>query len=194
MGNCGKIKPKIILASKSPRRRELLEKAGIDFDVYVPKGKEIDIVGKEYSEALVTKCAMEKAKCAFEELQENQNLIIAACDTVVVNDNIIIGKPRDKKEAINILRSLSGKMHTVVSAICLICCNEYKTKLVETKVTFRKISDDEIISYIDRCEPFDKAGSYGIQDEGFDFAVRIDGDVDNVIGLPVKAFKELGNF
>ena len=149
---------------------------------------------KEYNDALVINCAARKAKSVFDEIQNSSNennLIIISCDTVVVNDNIIIGKPKDRLDAINILRGLSGKTHIVASAVCVASRGQYNTKVAKTKVTFRKISDEEIIDYIDRCMPYDKAGSYGIQDEGFDFVTKIEGDVDNVIGLPIKVVKEL---
>ena len=186
-------KNKIILASNSPRRKEILKDLGIDFDTYVPKGKEINIIGKEYSVDLVNECAKQKAMNAYEELK-NFNGTIISCDTVVVNDGIIIGKPKDKKDAFAILKSLSGKTHIVSSSICLAKNGEYKVANETTKVTFRELSDREIIDYVDRCEPFDKAGSYGIQDEGFDFVDNIDGSYENVMGFPVKTFEKLKSF
>lgn len=185
---------RIILASNSPRRKEILEKEGIVFDVYVPKGVEYDIVGKPYSKDLVNECAKRKAENAYNEIKKKDNideLIIVTCDTVVVKDNIIIGKPKDRNEAQDILKSLSGKEHIVSSSICIMTDDRWLVDNEETKVCFRELSEEDISSYIDRCRPFDKAGSYGIQDEGFDFVVKIDGNIDNVIGFPKEIFYKM---
>ena len=179
---------KIILASASPRRREILNKNGIDFEVVVPSGEEKNIVGEKYSEELVNECAIAKAKSVG---ASSTSPIIVSCDTVVVNDGIIIGKPKDREDAVNILKSLSGKTHIVASSVCVMKGDEVKVAHEITKVTFRELSDKEIEDYIDRCNPLDKAGSYGIQDEGFDFAIKVDGNIDNVIGFPMKAFKNI---
>ena len=193
---------KIILASASPRRREILRENGIDFEVVVPSGEEKNIVGEKYSEELVNECAIAKAKSVGESQQpvwastqsvwaSSTSPIIVSCDTVVVNDGIIIGKPKDREDAVNILRSLSGKTHIVASSVCVMKGNDVKVAHEITKVTFRELSEKEIENYIDRCNPLDKAGSYGIQDEGFDFAIKVDGNIDNVIGFPMKAFKNI---
>lgn len=183
---------KIILASNSPRRKEILEKGGFSFQVFAPKGEEYDIIGKKYSDELVEKCAEVKARNVYDALNIDE-LMIVSCDTVVVNDGIILGKPKDKLDAFNILKSLSNKSHYVVSAICIMQGDKYKTACEKTKISFRKLTDDDIKNYIKRCSPFDKAGSYGIQDENFDFVVHIDGNIDNVIGFPMKTFKSLLN-
>ena len=182
---------KIILASASPRRKEILEKNGIDFEVIVPSGDEKNIVGEKYSEKLVNECAVAKAKSVGEDIASPT---IVSCDTVVVNDGIIIGKPKDREEAVNILKSLSGKMHIVASSVCVMKGNDVKVAHEVTKVTFRELTEKEINDYIDRCNPLDKAGSYGIQDEGFDFAVKLDGNIDNVIGFPMTAFNSILKF
>ena len=180
-------KEKIILASKSPRRSEILKKHNIEFEVIAPTGNEKNIVGEKYTEALVNECAIEKAK----SVGANCVSPIVSCDTVVVNDGIIIGKPKDRQDAINTLKSLSGKTHIVASSICVLRENDIKVAHEITKVTFRDLTDKEIEAYIDRCNPLDKAGSYGIQDEGFDFAVKVDGNIDNVIGFPMSAFSSI---
>ena len=190
---------KLILASVSPRRKEILKENGIDFEVILPTGKEKNIVGKNYSEELVNDCAIAKAKSVAENLGASSQIvgdsytspIIVSCDTVVVNDGIIIGKPKDREDAINILKSLSGKTHIVASSVCVISGNDIKVAHEITKVTFRELREKEIENYIDRCNPLDKAGSYGIQDEGFDFAVKVDGNLDNVIGFPMNSFKKI---
>ena len=192
---------KLILASASPRRKELLSAAGYTFEIYVPKGEELNIVGKTFNENLINACTIQKAKNAFKEMFNynyhditTKNLdpvIIISCDTVVVNNGIIIGKPKDKKDAINILSSLSNKTHKVISSVCVYKDGNYNTMIETTEVTFRNISIEEIVAYIDRCNPLDKAGSYGIQDENFDFAINIKGNLDNVIGLPLYTLKKL---
>jgi septum formation protein len=110
---------------------------------------------------------------------------------VVVNDGIIIGKPRNRDDAKRILKSLSGKRHRVISAVCI--CKDGKYHLVSdtTYVKFRKLSGEEIENYIDERKPYDKAGSYGIQDEKFDFVESIEGSMDNVVGFPIEKFKEM---
>lgn len=117
--------------------------------------------------------------------------IIVSCDTVVVNDGVIIGKPKDRDDAKRILKSLSGSRHRVISAVCICKDGEYYVETDTTYVTFRKISDEEIENYIDERKPYDKAGSYGIQDEKFDFVEYIEGSMDNVVGFPIEKFKEM---
>lgn len=207
---------KIILASASPRRKEILERNGVKFEILVPKGEEKNIVGEKYSETLVNECAVAKAKSVWDSLCKQpvgDNVcqqfvgadilsahgttecrplqLIVSCDTVVVNDGIIIGKPKDRADAIKILKSLSNKTHLVASSVCVMRGDDIKVAHEVTKVTFRELSDKEIEAYIDRCNPLDKAGSYGIQDEGFDFAVKVEGNLDNVIGFPMNSFKKI---
>ena len=186
----------IILASKSERRKDILAREGFDFEIYVPHAKEKDIIGEKYSEELVNECAVAKARAAYEELKEKGILkfahtIIVSCDTVVVNDGVIIGKPKDKDDAMRILKSLSGSKHRVISAVCICKGGEYHVKSDTTYVKFRKLSDEEIENYINERKPYDKAGSYGIQDEKFDFVEYIDGSMDNVVGFPIEVFKKM---
>ena len=190
-----KKKINIILASKSERRKDILKREGFDFEIYVPHTEEKDIIGKKYSEKLVNECAREKAEAAYKELSAKglAYTIIVSCDTVVVNDGVIIGKPKDRDDAKRILKSLSGKRHRVISAVCICKDNEYYTKTDTTYVKFRNISDKEIENYIDERKPYDKAGSYGIQDEKFDFVEGIEGSMDNVVGFPIETFKEMLN-
>ena len=203
----------IILASKSERRKEILKREGFDFEIYVPHTEEKDIIGEKYSEELVSECAREKAEAAYKELSEGSHsspvhvvgassasakgfaesvlTIIVSCDTVVVNDGVIIGKPKDKDDAKRILKSLSGKRHRVISAVCICKDGKYHLMSDTTYVKFRNISDEEIENYIDERKPYDKAGSYGIQDEKFDFVESIEGSMDNVMGFPIEKFKEM---
>ena len=179
----------LILASNSPRRKELLAQAGYDFEV-VPSNYDEKISGLTFSGELVENCAYNKA---LEVAGHQQgDFIVIGADTVVVSNNVILGKPKDYDEAFNMLKSLSDKTHFVATSICPINseCKILKNTDI-TYVTFRKLSSDEINSYILYKNPLDKAGSYGIQDDGFDFAVNIDGELDNVIGFPVKMFKEM---
>lgn len=212
----------IILASKSERRKDILEREGFDFEIHVPHTEEKDIIGEKYSEKLVSECAREKAEAAYKELSgglhsspvheglQHANptvgasytsankefapmTIIVSCDTVVVNDGVIIGKPKDRDDAKRILKLLSGKRHRVISAVCICKDNEYYTKTDTTYVKFKKLSDEEIENYIDERKPYDKAGSYGIQDEKFDFVESIEGSMDNVVGFPIETFMEMLN-
>ena len=193
---------KIILASGSPRRKEILAKNGFEFEVVLPTGEEKNIVGEKYSEELVNECAIAKAKSVAKDNAVDINKtvgasyaspVIVSCDTVVVNDGIIIGKPKDVADAARTLKSLSDKTHLVASSVCVIKGEEVKVAHEVTKVTFRELSDVEIESYINRCNPLDKAGSYGIQDDGFDFAVKMEGNIDNVMGFPMKAFLKINS-
>ena len=177
----------IILASSSPRRREILSQAGYNFSVIASCYDE-KIQGLKYNPELVINCAYQKALCVS---KEHQNNLIIGSDTVVVHDGIILGKPKDKIEAFNMLKLLSNDTHFVATAVCLIKNNKVLKDIELTYVTFRKLSDDEINNYIISKNPLDKAGSYGIQDEGFDFVTLINGNLDNVIGFPVVLFKKL---
>ena len=203
----------IILASKSERRKDILKREGFDFEIYMPHTEEKDIIGEKHSEELALECAREKAEAAYKELSEGSHsspvhnvgasyasakgfaesahMIIVSCDTVVVNDGIIIGKPRDRDDAKRILKSLSGKRHRVISAVCICKDGKYHLMSDTTYVKFRKLSDEEIENYIDERKPYDKAGSYGIQDEKFDFVESIEGSLDNVVGFPIEVFKEM---
>ena len=191
----------LILASSSPRRKELLTKAGFTFTVFIPKGEELNIIGKTFSEDLLNDCVKRKAENAYNELilkykitntdDQVSNKKIITCDTIVVNDNIIIGKPKNKEDAINTLKSLSNKKHFVASAVCVYKNNNYYIGQEKTFITFKDLSIKQIEEYVENYKPFDKAGSYGIQDENFDFVKEIDGNIDNVIGLPMTTLKNL---
>lgn len=183
---------KIILASNSPRRKEILKNAGYDFKI-IPSDYEEHLCNKRYSKALIENCAFLKAKDVLEKNKPDNDFIIVSADTVVVADDTILGKPVDKQDAFNILKKLSNKTHFVQTSVCLlnseICLKDSEI----TFVTFKKLSDDEIISYINDKKPFDKAGSYGIQDDGFNFASNLDGNLDNVIGFPLQLFQKMLN-
>lgn len=178
---------KLILASQSPRRKEILEKNGFKFEI-ISSNYDENIIGKKFSENLVETCAYNKA---FDVYKNNEDGLIISADTVVVVDNIILGKPKDKNEAFKILTKLSNRTHLVATSICLIKNGKFVSGTKITNVTFKELTVDDIINYIEKAKPFDKAGSYGIQDKDFDFAIKIDGELDNVIGFSIELFKEL---
>lgn len=185
---------KIILASGSPRRREIFKKLGINFQ-YVTSNIE-----EKFDESLsvceqVVKLATMKA---YKVANIYDEAFIVGADTVVYLENKIIGKPKDIVDAKNILKFLSGKMHEVITGVAIVNKRE---KLIErfyekTEVYFRKLNDALIDWYIDTDEPMDKAGAYGIQGAGSLLVEKIYGDYDNVVGLPVgkllEAFGRLG--
>lgn len=175
---------KIVLASKSPRRTELFKKYGItaenipaDIDESIPE--EI----KEPSE--IVKYLAEKKAVYISESVES-GVITVAADTLVFCNDRILGKPENKEEARNMLKLLSGKTHSVISGICIICDDKKVCESVKTDVVFRELSADEIEGYISTDEPYDKAGGYGIQSLAGVFVTEIIGDYYNVVGLPVS--------
>lgn len=177
----------IILASQSPRRKELLSRHGILFSVFVTDADET--VSEPMSPAmLVEELSCRKARCAAEHFLRDNVLIIAA-DTVVALENEIFGKPEDKQDAFRMLSALSGKAHSVYTGVTLARVEKgtvrYRKIVSETKVYFKPLTPEEIQEYIATGEPFDKAGSYAIQGLASRFVEKIEGDYDNVVGLPV---------
>ncbi len=172
----------IVLASKSPRRKELLSLLDLDFHIITADIDEtIDSslpVSNEVARLSYQKAAAIKS-------QASSNSIIISADTVVELDGCVMGKPKDEQDAFNMLKSLSGKAHNVLTGITVLQGNNHITKTVTTKVYFRNITDQEIWEYIDTFEPMDKAGAYGIQGRASKFVQKIDGDYFNVVGLPV---------
>jgi septum formation protein len=171
----------IILASGSPRRKELLEKAGVKFKIAESKFKEYFNLKLE-PHALAQKLSLEKAKTVYKKFK---NSIIIAADTFVVYNGTIFGKPKDQTDAKRMLSILSNKTHLIITGFTIINGEKIITKSEETKVSMRKISEAEIDSYINTKEPFDKAGAYAIQGEAKKFIEKIDGDLPNAIGLPI---------
>lgn len=181
--------PKIILASKSPRRQELLKLMDIEFRIVL---KEVD---ESYPEGLSPEeialhIAEKKAK-AFDETVEDE--IVLTADTIVCVDDQILGKPENAAHAIEMLQLLSGRMHQVITGVCLLYKHRYHTFYDVSEVFFSQLADKEIRSYVDRYQPFDKAGSYGIQERiGLIGIERINGSYTNVVGLPTeKLYREL---
>ncbi len=184
-------KYKVILASGSPRRRELLSGLGIDYTIKV-----LPDVNEAYPETLKGEdiplyIAREKAEAYLKEI-ESDELIITA-DTIVWLDNEVLGKPTDERQAKVMLRMLSGKTHHVITGVCLTTSEFQKSFTTTTEVTFAKLSEEEIDYYVEKYRPLDKAGAYGIQEWiGFVGVEAINGSYFNVMGLPIqKLYKEL---
>ncbi len=171
---------KIILASASPRRRELLGTLGVEYECASPKVEEMGLNEKD-GKAVVGFNALEKARCLKKE-----GYAIIGADTAVYLGDKGYGKPKDEKEAFRFLKELSGKTHSVYTGVAVICENVELLRVVETEVTFRNLSDEEILYYIKSGSPLDKAGAYGIQDFGSVFVEGIKGDYFNVVGLPIS--------
>ena len=181
-----KSEDKKILASKSPRRIEILKMIGLDFDIAPSKLDEkikINLTGKPFAKYW----SKEKAKLISNQYPDS--LVIGA-DTIVIFKNQILGKPKDKNDSKNMLKMLSGNMHQVITGVSLICKNKKisKTFSESTKVVLRKIPSDQIDFYINNYNTSDKAGSYGIQDSFSMYVKKIDGCFYNVMGLPISEF------
>ena len=181
---------KIVLASASPRRKEILSQAGYTFKV-VPSFYAENISNLEYSKELVENCALQKALDVKNRVDNDSSIVSA--DTVVVLNNKILGKPDGYDDAFQMLKMLSNRTHFVATSICLIKGDDVVVETETTNVTFRKLSSVDIKKYIENCKPFDKAGSYGIQDNNFDFVVKIEGNIDNVVGFSLSLFEKIMN-
>lgn len=176
-----------ILASESPRRKKLLEQLGFEFTVEPSEIEEINNKKNQPPEKQVIDLAFKKAMKIAK--QHKEKALILGADTIVVIDGNILNKPIDKTDAFNILRTLSGYTHKVFTGIVLVESPglRYVSKVQETKVTFRELSDKEIIAYIESGSPMDKAGAYGIQDDfGAVFVSHIEGCYYNIVGLPLE--------
>jgi septum formation protein len=172
----------LVLASASPRRRELLAQLGVAFDVVPSAVPEVPEPG-ERPEAFAQRVAREKAA---EVARRRPGSFVLAADTVVVVDDTILNKPRDCDDARRMLRMLSGRSHRVLTAVALVDpaghCNEL---VVHSQVEFRPLSARDIEDYLDSGEPFDKAGAYAVQGLAKQFVVQVRGSLSNVIGLPL---------
>lgn len=213
---------KIILASASPRRRELLEQIGLHFGIYVSETEERVTTDIPY--LVVEKLSAQKAQAAAERLQAEGSLVESLCervgcgehfregegtgikgadigmesvvvigaDTIVACDGQILGKPRDKEEAVFMLKKLRGRSHQVYTGVTLLCGRLAKTFHEVTKVEFYPMTDEEIMEYVETSDPLDKAGAYGIQGFCARYIKGISGDYNNVVGLPVgRLYQEL---
>ena len=184
----------IILGSNSPRRRELLAGLDLDFEVKVIPGLEEHYPATLQPEEIPVFLAQQKAAAYIPTLPEKTLLITA--DTIVWNRNEVIGKPKNREDAIQMLQSLSGHEHHVVTGVCLTTTEKQKAFSVISAVKFATLTDEEIGYYVDKYQPFDKAGAYGIQEWiGYVGVESINGSFYNVMGLPVqRLYQELKKF
>jgi septum formation protein len=179
---------KLILASSSPRRAEVLRNAGLVFQVR-PADVDETRLPQEAAEDYVRRVAQAKAYVVAEQVRAaGERAIVIAADTIVLAQGQILGKPKDAADARRMLRLFSGKIHQVLTALCVINIATGKEALhvEKTRVQFLKMSEEEIERYIQTGEPFDKAGAYGIQGIAGRFATRIEGCYFNVLGLPLS--------
>ncbi len=185
---------KIVLASQSPRRRQLLEQIGLrDFTILAPQADESYDAALSPQEIVASICR-KKADAARGLVRDNDALIIAA-DTMVFLDGLRLGKPRSEAEAFSMLRALSGRTHHVCTGVSLCMGNRLETQVETTGVTFCPLADREIRSYIRTGDPMDKAGAYGVQGKAALFVSGIEGDYFNVMGLPLHLLGQmLGDF
>lgn len=184
----------LILASASPRRKELLEHIGLQFKICVPDVDETQVERKNIpAELYVQELALLKAGAAAGMVGYKRNTLVIAADTVVFKDQKILGKPQDEAQAKAMLRTLSGAEHAVYTGICVLRASDGFSvcKAVRTVVQFKELTDDKISRYIRTGEPMDKAGAYGIQGYGATLVEGIEGDYFNVVGLPLAALAEL---
>lgn len=171
----------LVLASASPRRRELLAAAGIDVEVLPVDLDETPLDG-EAPDAHVKRLAREKAQAA---LAQRPAAVVLGADTIVLAGGAILGKPKDAEDAARMLRALSGRAHEVLTGVALTSRRGVSVDLARTRVWFGQLTEDEIADYVASGEPRDKAGAYAIQGLASKFVVRIDGSYSNVVGLPV---------
>lgn len=175
----------LILASASPRRRELLSQVGVNFVIEVSDVEEVTDPAQS-PELQVQSLALQKAQAVARNHTEG---LVLGADTVVVNDGVLLGKPQNEAEAKTMLRSLSGKWHQVMTAVSLVDASEQNpawTSVEITNVKFRDLTEDDIAAYVATGESMDKAGAYGIQGYGALLVERIEGCYNNVVGLPLQ--------
>lgn len=184
-------KYKVILASNSPRRKELLTGLGVDYEV-----RALPDVDESYPDTLQGAdiplyIAKEKADAYRDMLQPGELMITA--DTIVWLDGKVLGKPKDREDALCMLRAMSGRTHEVFTGVCITTTEWQRSFAVQTEVRFSKLSEEEIAYYIDKFQPMDKAGAYGVQEWiGFIGVENISGSYYNIMGLPVqRLYKEL---
>ena len=174
---------RIILASKSPRRREILSSLGLKFDIIVADADEHS--DEKDPKGRVAALAAIKGRAVLDGLEDKTDTLIIASDTLVYAEGEFLGKPRDRDDARRMIGLLSGRSHAVVSGLYLYYNGKEVAVADETRVVFDKMTDGEIEGYISTDEPYDKAGGYGIQGIAGLFVSRIDGDYNNVVGLPL---------
>ena len=197
-----KQKHRILLASGSPRRRELLTQAGLDF--YVQTADVDETPTATEPAAVVEELSRRKAEAVYrlQEIPDRQETVVVAADTIVAMDGEILGKPKDAEDAVRMLRRLSGRTHQVFTGVTVIPMGDARshrhgekqgeregiTFSVGTRVTFYELTEEDIRDYVASGEPMDKAGAYGIQGLGARLVERIEGDYNNVVGFPLAHF------
>jgi septum formation protein len=174
----------IYLASRSPRRRELLAQIGVRFAVVAPDTDESRRPG-EHPEDYVLRLALEKARAARASIPNSDRRPVLGADTAVAVDERILGKPETLEEALEMMRLLSGRAHRVLTAVAVIAPDGERTDLSESRVTFRTLEESEVMRYWITGEPRDKAGGYGIQGYGALFVSALNGSYSGVMGLPL---------
>ncbi|MDX9945756.1 MAG: Maf family nucleotide pyrophosphatase [Bacteroidales bacterium] len=184
---------RIILGSRSPRRQELLRELGLEFEVVTKDWDEFYpayLTGPE----IALYVAEEKAKSFIPEIKGNE--IVITADTIVWCNGEVLSKPSDREDAMRIIRKISGRTHEVITGVCLLSSVKMVSFQSSTRVTFSELSDEEIVHYISRYKPYDKAGAYGIQEWiGIAACSSIEGSYFNVVGLPVEqVYRELKKF
>jgi septum formation protein len=184
---------RIILASRSPRRQQMLQELGLKFDIVIKEYDEIypnGLCGEEIARFI----SFEKAALFRNELNEKE--IVITADTIVWCNSQVLGKPIDREDAARILREISGNTHEVITGVSLRSKNKEITFSESTKVTFEPLSEETIYYYIDNYKPYDKAGAYGIQEMAAIFVEKFEGDYPGAVGLPlyplVKDLKKVG--
>lgn len=188
---------KIILASASPRRKELMSMAGLSFDVIVSDCDEN--ISYDSPEDMVKKLSLRKAQSVADQIRKTESAphLVIGSDTIVFFQNQILGKPKDEKDAFCMLKAMSGNTHTVYTGVSIIDTGNGQTETFyeATQVEFYDVTDQEIKDYIATGAPMDKAGSYGVQGRGCFLVKRIEGDYFTVVGLPIaRLWKELKKF
>ena len=184
-------KYKVILASGSPRRRELMAGLGVNYEVRILPDVDESYPDTLLGEEIPLYIAKEKADAYIPMMQPNELIITA--DTIVWLDGKVLGKPRDREDALQMLRTMSGRTHEVFTGVCITTTDWQRSFTAQTEVRFATLSEDEIIYYVDNFKPMDKAGAYGVQEWiGFIGVENISGSYYNIMGLPVqKLYREL---
>ena len=184
-------KYKVILASGSPRRRELMAGLGVNYEVRILPDVDESYPHTLQGEEIPLYIAKEKAD-AYIPMMQPDELIITA-DTIVWLDGKVLGKPRDREDALQMLRTMSGRTHEVFTGVCITTTDWQRSFTAQTEVRFATLSEDEIIYYVDNFKPMDKAGAYGVQEWiGYIGVENISGSYYNIMGLPVqKLYREL---
>ncbi len=185
---------KVILASQSPRRQNLFKELGVEYEILVKNDIE-EIYPENIKEEKIALFLAKLKASAYKDEIDSGNLVITA-DTIVLLNGKVIGKPKDREDATSILSRLSGNMHRVITAVCLSAQHKQKSFFAETDVFFKNLNQDEINYYLNTYQPYDKAGSYGIQEWiGYIGIEKIEGSYYNVMGLPTQMlYEELKRF